>query len=368
MRQQSLDVIDFDTGNSKPDTAGVMRRCQEQLKRLKNPYVGNKRGIIVDIAQALDENDVQYSSVLDLFAGSGVVSLFMKLYGKRVISNDLLMSSYFNAVALVVNDSVTIDQDVLDKLGRPNADAVPFVRERFSTRFTVDEAAYLDSFRANVDVIAPEGSSDVLRAVCFVTLQNYVMDKCFLGGRLNHGQILAELKHRLQHQRNATTEESEDEMRFALKPLPLFKNNGHEHKAINGDACDTLASLDPSNLPDLCYLDPPYGGQQSDYANMFRFVEEFVHGKPLEEVSLYQKSRNFTTAKDFEAHFREVLERTRLIKTIAVSFNDSSWADVDKVKGIMGDYKNHVVAVGISHKYKYRAKKAAAVEYLLIAR
>jgi adenine-specific DNA methylase len=75
------------------------------------------------------------------------------------------------------------------------------------------------------------------------------------------------------------------------------------------------------------------------------------------------------SAKDFETHFREVLAKAAVKgKVIAVSFNDSSWADADKVKGILSDYKPSVEVVNMDYEYKYRKERTDAVEYLFVAR
>ena len=53
------------------------------------PYIGNKRKLLWLISQALDRTEKSASpSLLDLFAGSGVVSRLAKTLGYRVIAND----------------------------------------------------------------------------------------------------------------------------------------------------------------------------------------------------------------------------------------------------------------------------------------
>jgi len=93
---------------------------------------------------------------------------------------------------------------------------------------------------------------------------------------LNKGQILASLEHRLEHQRNATIETGTDEMKFNLKPLPVFLppfvDRCPLYEAHNDDALASLGKAKHDAMIDLAYIDSPYGGGQSDYASMFRFL------------------------------------------------------------------------------------------------
>jgi adenine-specific DNA methylase len=372
--------LDFDTGDQSWDALSDYRLAQDRLSEIKNPYIGNKRAIVVDIALLLNKHNVHHDTVFDLFSGSGVVSVFFKLIGKRVISNDILASSYFNALALCENNKVVLTDDELAELCKndnPNKSA--FVRQRFGgVRFTDEEALFLDNYYANmVDLItrkkAAAHDSDIdyqslriLEAVAVIALQHYVLNRCFLGGRLNKGQVLADLQHRLEHQRNTG-----DAMLFQIPHPPTFFVPGRDDcLATNLDCLDALRAIkERTDIPvDLCYIDPPYGGQQSDYAEMFRFNEEYATRKPLEEHPLLTKAKRFSTAKEYDAHFRELLAATKGIPALAISYNDSSWADIETVKGIVAEHRQKVIVENISHQYRYRKARGSAVEYLIIAK
>lgn len=381
--------IDFEDENGAPkeDIYELMRKSQHHLYSLNSPYQGSKRSIIVDIAHELEKHGIKYKSVFDVFSGSGAVSVFMKVIGKTVISNDILTSSYHNTLAFVENNSINLSQDEIDFLCKhdsPNKN--DFVRSRYAgERFTPEEALFLDNYRANIDelvrnlpvkkvetesgpvddVIDTCRNANIKEALSYVLITHYVIDHCFLGGRLNKGQILARLDHRIAHNRN-----KHETMSFNLKPLPsCFIEGSADNVALNMDALDALATVRPQ-IVDLCYLDPPYGGQQSDYAQMFSFCEEYVYGKPLDQIWHLKNAKRFVDSKGYEENFRALLEKASAINTLAISYNDSSWASVDKIKGIVTDYKKNVVVVNISHEYKYRERDnggSKGTEYLLIA-
>jgi adenine-specific DNA methylase len=379
---QSTDLLNFDTGATDHSRLAVWRNIQNSLYSIENPYVGNKRKLVVDIALALDEHGVEYNSVVDLFSGSSVVGLFMKMIGKTVYSNDLLTSSFFNALVFVENNRQVLSSDDLDFLCRNNnPNTGDFVQSNYTNRFLPEEALFLDNYSANIQTMIdsrilrdgrqagnnPEITTylaSIFRAAAFLTMEHYILNQCFLGGRLNKGQVLAELDHRIGHKRNRG-----NEMRFLLKELPEFVYEGSEgSKAFNMDAEEFL---DKASIPDvdLLYLDPPYGSSQSDYAHMFSFCEEYVHGKKLADLPHIQNAKKFSQKTDYENHFRSLLSKCSRFPTWAVSFNNDSFTDCDGIRKILLDYKKNVEVVNIKYQYKYRKdENSSGVEHLLIAR
>jgi len=372
-------LIDFATGESLIDGISELRKIQDNLYRLDNPYVGNKRGILVDIADALDKNSVKFDKVLDLFSGSGVVSTFFKLMGKTVISNDLLTSSYYNSVAFSENNHIQLSREESDWLcTNENKDKGDFILKNYTKRFTVAESIFLDNYRANIDTLIERKFSKnlddkkvqrealVMRAVCILSIEHYVLNRCFLGGRLNKGQVLADLDHRMAHDRNGG-----DSMQFTIDPLPLFSY--HEEKgcrAYNLDALDAAKQVrEDFSDTQLAYVDPPYGQSQSDYATMFSFCEEYVYGEKIDNLPhILAASKKFASKKNYKEHFREVLNEINWIPIWAVSFNAASFEAAEGIVEILKDFKKEVTTVSINHEYRYRKERGSAVEYLFIAR
>ena len=353
----------------------AIKSAQNDLYRISLPYVGNKRKIVADIADSLVKHEYKFESVLDLFSGSGMVSLFFKRLGKRVISNDLLTSSYFNAVAFVSNTNYSISTEHLKFLC--TYDSIrknDFVRKNYNERFTPEEALFLDNYRSNIndlwDLTPP---NDITPFACAIILiEHYVLNHCFLGGRLNNGQVLAKLEHRLQHDRNRTESAAErSDMIFNLEDkkyaLPLF--GGISGQSINLDCLDALRG---SGCVDLAYIDPPYGSDQSDYANMFAFCEEYIYSKKLCDLNHISNAKKFVVKKDYEKHFQEVLDGAKNIPQWAISYNDSSWAEIEKIKEMVKYFKKDVTVVNIDYEYKYRKQadkgKKGPTEYLILAR
>lgn len=355
--------INFESGHVQSSVIASRRRAQKDLKRIKLPYPGSKRGIIVDIHGTLDEAGVDFSSVIDMFSGSGVVSLYFKLVGKRVWSNELLTSSHLNSRCFVENGTINISQEDLDDLcSYEGSSSSGFVKEYWGDRFLPEEIDILDRYRANVESLSGIKRDQALLAMC-----HYVLNNCYLGGRLNKGQVIANIKHRLEHIRNQKT----DRMMFNVPPPPFFPGD-EVHLTTNADALTTINQhKDKLKQFDLCYLDPPYGQSQSDYAEMFRFCEEYVHQKRIEEISHLNESGakdRFSKSKGYESQFRAIISSLHDIPTLVISYNADSFAASEKIQSILRDYRSDVLQIDIDHKYKYRKDKGSSTEYLFIAR
>lgn len=385
-------LIDFDSGGSIVDPTAILRNAQNRLYKLNNPYVGSKRNILPDIENSLLKHNVKHEKILDLFSGSGVVSIFFKILGKEVISNDLLTSSYFNALSFCENNSISLTKEQIQYLCKNNnPNKGNWIAKNYSKWFSDTEAQFLDNYRANVSSLKDQVSSlsqtdlnafkskeaqdavrvakirqgEIIEALAIVSMCHYVMDHCFLGGRLNHGQILANFEHRIKHDRNKG-----HEMMFNIPALPQFNDGKKQCYSYNMDAliAARVVQIDNSDI-DLAYLDPPYGQAQSDYAGMYKFCEEYVYSQQLDTIShIADASQKFSKAKNYQEHFRQVLNEIKNIPTWAVSFNASSFSDASGIVNILKDFKTNVEVVNIDHEYRYRKSRSKAVEYLFIAR
>lgn len=344
---------------------GKALNLQADFDILSNPYIGNKRKILSDIAIELDREISidSFNSVVDLFSGSSVVGAFFKKLGKEVYSNELLLSSYMNGVSLTKGWSNKIsDKDWLFLISNKNSNSDFFMEKTYSgTRLTNQESVFIDNYFANVKELF---SNDHIRyCIAHSTIMQFIMSHCFVGGRLNNGQIIASLEHRLQHQRN-----NNNEMNFKnMKPL-YFNCEGPDSFFFNNDVFDFCKTVMSNRDFDLIYIDPPYGGQQSDYAFMYQFLEEYLARKPFEDIEyLKLSSKSFSKTKNYKEQFHGLLNSLNLDSVLAISYNDSSWAKIDVISDLVREFRKNVVVKTIQYNYKYRsAKNVSGLEYLII--
>ena len=369
-RKVKNSIIDFDNDTSVLDHFAVYRQAQNQLYKIDNPYVGSKRGILPEIADTLDKNGVEFDTMLDLFSGSGVVSIFFKLLGKNVISNDLLTSSYNNCLVFCENENQDLNagKSELDMLCKKSASNSSFIQDNYPDKFSPEEAEVLDNYRDNIDLCIKTltgRDKEIKKASCFLSITHYILNRCFLGGRLNKGQVIAEFNHRVAHDRNRG-----DLMAFNIAPLPLFKGNGSQIcKSFNLDALVAVKEVLKNHSPQLVYLDPPYGQSQSNYADMYAFCEEYIYQDKIDNLPhIKEAAHKFSKKKNYKEHFSEVLNEIKDIPTWAISFNASSFEDAEGVVKLLKDFKKQVIVTNIDHEYRYRKDRGSAVEYLFIAR
>ena len=460
-----------------------------RIEKLPLPYTGNKKKLLHHISQTISKYDVQFDTILDAFSGSASVSLLFKVMGKKVISNDLLTSSYINSVAFVENSGIKLtlpEQEFI--LNHKNKNKGTFVEDNYLgtqyrrgkkecrfNKFTLKECRQLDNFRANIDELCgihaqslglaanaavvmrlPFGSLDastnilthrkkqqdnygktskerkggkdrrigiyyddefnlrfdkwfkkyiqdfmqgaerdghppkIKRAAFLANLQQHVLRDCFVGGRMNMGQALAEVADRLAHQKNQLKarwdNQCSTEMDFITKGGEgnMDRKPGQGFKwwsftdapgsciATNMDVVDLLQS--GHCCTDAAYFDPPYGGQSSDYATIYRFLEEYIYSSPLEDMPhIANHAKKFVGKKGYEDNFVLMLQSARHIPIWMFSYNDTSWRTIGDIVDIIKQFKAEVIVETMTDKYQYKYRKnqgrtEQSSEYLIIAR
>ena len=191
-------------------------------------------------------------------------------------------------------------------------------------------------------------------AYSLFAIENHVNQNCFLGGRYYNGQTIAQLDHRLAHQKNNGTEINDIDV--SLKKVDKALIEG-ESLVFNSDIIDLLSSGIVS--ADLIYIDPPYGGSSSDYATLYRFLEEFLYEDKLENLEHIQKgAKRFTKAKGYREQFEELLSHCDKFPVWLISYNESSWADLDTILDVIRNAgRSNIVVNKVPITYQYRKGK-----------
>jgi adenine-specific DNA methylase len=425
------------------------------LQKLPMNYVGNKRKIMGNIWVIIEKEKIEFDSIVDLFSGSGVVSYFMKRLGKRVISNDILTSSYMKSLCLVENPGVTLDKEEIDFLiNNDNPNKGDYVSKNYAGKYVTDsEAKFLDNYRANIDDLVcgykqgiglvgnnavclrlPWGGIDkakdlykhrrrqmegygkdsdspdrrigiywddnldlkfdkwtekyindydeaTLKAVklsapykqaaAFDGVNTHVLKNCFVGGRLYSGQTLAKLDHRIAHPSNDNKEMDNSKVSRVINDFrSIYRPGEKDCISLNWDAVELMNTgmVDA----EVAYIDPPYGGSSSDYSYMYQFIEEYIYSKPLNELDhISSFGKKFAKSKEYENHFMELVESCKDINTLLISYNDSSWSDIETITENLTSLGREVTTYSIDgYTYNYRKdkKKNKGTEFLIICR
>ena len=73
-----------------------MRKKEMDMKELtifNRRYLGSKQKLLNFIEDSLEKEGIKFNSLIDIFAGTGVVAYYFR--NKKVIVNDLLKFNYF---------------------------------------------------------------------------------------------------------------------------------------------------------------------------------------------------------------------------------------------------------------------------------
>jgi len=346
------------------------------LKKFKNPYIGNKRKLIPFLIETIDKHNIEYESVLDLFSGSAFCSMAFKMLDKKVISNDILSCSYLNAVAFVENKDIILtkeEQDSLFEFVENYPDDI--ISYRYLNRLDEAEIATIAIYyNKAIEKWGSPLEGNIKSALAIVYMQNYIIEKCFVGGRLNSGQILASYEHRVDHAKNKGycmfyngKDFSYSDMRWTN---PIYPTDKNQHKCYNMDAIDLLREVQPE--VDLAYIDPPYGGSQSDYGFMYALFEEMLHGKDYEEIEEKRYGANrFIDKSNYKKNFSQLMYFSKYIPNIVISYNDTSWGTIEEICEVVEEHRRNVTVEEFDYSYKYRSKEnndKRTKEYIVIAK
>ena len=147
---------------------------------------------------------------------------------------------------------------------------------------------------------------------------------------------------------------------------------GQTIKCFNEDIIELLNSekLTPIFSQEnkrLCYIDPPYGGQSSDYPKLYSFLEEYIHMKPLNEIEKIQKFNRYAKKKGYEEQFKKLLESlhdSKLFDVWVLSYNESSWCHIDEIVSMLKQYKKNVIIKKKEYQYNYRKNEIGTEEFV----
>lgn len=372
------DEIDFSAdggGSSISDDATRIGSIISVLKNFKNPYIGNKRKLIPFLIKTIDKHNIKYESVLDLFSGSAFCSMAFKMLDKKVISNDILTCSYVNALAFVKNVNIILTDEDKKYLFSGTQYDKDLIDDKYLNRLDEAEIATIAGYydKAIQKWGHPTGDN-VKSAIAIAYMQNYIIENCFVGGRLNGGQILAAYDHRIDHPRNKGYNMFFNGRDFSYSNMrwqnPIYPKDKNRHECYNLDAMHFLTTVKPK--VDLAYIDPPYGGSQSDYGFMYAFFEEMLHGHSYKEIEEKRFGADrFIDKSNYKKNFSILLDASKYIPNIIISYNDTSWGTIGEIREVVEEHRNNVVVEEFDYSYKYRDKKnnnKETKEYIIVAK
>ena len=342
----------------------------DDIARLQLPstrYQGSKAKLADWIWRSI--RSFNFETILDAFGGTGSISYYLKLHGKRVTFNDYLLSNSISAKALIENQRVRVSNRLLDSILEQTNAHGDFVQRTFEDIFYLaEENKWIDRMSANIRSL-PFGHEQAI-------LYRALFQSCIIKRPYN-----------LFHRKNLYMRTALVQRKFGNKATwdtPFekhfrdFVSETNDLVFDSGTLCTSLA-MEAQAVPghyDLVYLDPPYvnaSGVGIDYRDFYHFLEGLADYENWKDnIDFSRKHRPLnpvpspwisgkTIMQAFNALFRKHAD-----SIITVSYrSDGIPSELDLTR-LLQKYKKHVEVLHYG-AYKYvLSKNAASREILLI--
>lgn len=332
-------------------------------------YQGSKRKLIDWIWDNVYQLD--FTTVLDVFGGTGAVSHLFKNAGKQVTYNDALTFNCEIGRALIENDRHTLSERDVDAVLNVRDDLTypRFIEETFSgIYFTDEENRWLDRVNYNIKHAMRNPYKQALAR--FALFQACIIKRPYnLFHRANLYMRTANVKRSFGNKATWDTPFETHFRGFVAEANAAVFANGHSNAVIQCDALDT-----PTHF-DLVYIDPPYlnkKGTGVDYRAFYHFLEGLMaYDTWGEHIDYNSKHRRLKPKKSpWNSAAAIVGEFERLIQhhqqsILVISYRDDGIPSKEQLMSLLHQYKDRVHEATQPMQYALAHKKSR--EMLLIA-
>ena len=302
-------------------------------------------------------SDLDFSTCLDAFGGTGAVAFRMKRAGKRVTYNDILRFNHQFGMALVQNSNCRLTPNETDWIlhRHPDIEYQRFVQDTFTgIYFTDAENEWIDQTIANVNQL----SNEYMHALAFYALcQACIIKRPYnLFHRKNLYMRLAEVDRSFGNKTSWDTPFENWFRTFIEEANQAVFDNGQDNRALNVDAIEVPGQYD------LVYIDTPYisgRGVGVDYRDFYHFLEglamydEWKH--QIDYASKHRRLRRrkseWTDKKRISSAFNRLFERFRE-SIIVVSYRSDGIPSELELTSLLAKHKS-TVRVEYYGNYKY---------------
>jgi len=336
---------------------------EQTFKYPSTRYFGSKRRFVDWIWSNV--KDIEFESVLDVFGGTGSVSLLFKIHGKKVYYNDLLKFNQIIGTALIENkNTIVTDTDLKDALSSNGNDYPDFIQREFKNIFYLDnENAWLDKTITNFSRVKNKYEWALLLSALF---QACLAKRPFNLFHRANLYIRTNEVHRTFGNKTTWEKPFEDLVKRYVREFNLAVfDNGKDNKVIGGH--DALFC---PNGVDLVYLDPPYfsesPGQGTNYLSFYHFLEGLAdytywadkinhsNGK-IKRICDTPSVYRWTRKSEIHKTFKHLIERFQ-DNIIVLSYQSNGIPSKEEIISLLRDYKKKVKVFSKPHRYVLSSK------------
>jgi len=289
-------------------------------------YLGNKYKLLDFIEETINKHCPDVNSIMDVFAGTGVVAYHFM--GKmRVVTNDTLYSNYLAHIAFMSKESYNAEliEKKINKYNALNPEKIGdnYMSETFGdTFFCVEDCKKIGYIREDIDKLYKSKKINQREMAILITSLLYSMDK--VANTCGHY--------------DAYRKGVEYEKRFEMIPLDLSVEPIEQNIFFNDDS-NKLAIDGVFPYVDCVYCDPPYNSR--NYCDLYHVLENValwkkpaVEGvaRKMDRSQLKSKYCSRTASDAFEE-----LVRALDCKYIVLSYNNTGDKANDRSNARMKD-------------------------------
>lgn len=323
-----------------------MFKSKYDAKFPKVNYIGNKEKIASWIVEELP---IKEGAVLDLFSGGSSISYELKKQGFKVISNDILYSSYVVAKSLIENTSVVLMEEHIDKannivLSKEDIQKFSWLINNLYFSEEVEELARLSKYSLNLDYYEKYMFQSLIRRAMIRKLPYSRMN-------LNWDNIVKlrneDYSYEKYGRKRAYHNESfSNHMRKNLADynMAVFDNK-QKNKCYQLDALDMLDQID---YIDAIYIDPPYPNTMNKYDDFYGVFDELFNKK--------KTHINLTNKDDFVYNLESIISKaSSKTSYIILSLNSNSKPNIEEMKNMI-EYYGTLTIKEKKHNYQVSGK------------
>lgn len=324
---ESIEKICLSFECSIEDILEFENASERRILNIQNRrYLGNKYKLLEFIESTIEEHCPGTTSIMDIFAGTGVVAYHF-MDRMRVVTNDNLYSNYLAHIAFMSDEA--IDTAFIEKkINEYNHISVEKIPDNYmsmtfgNTFFCYDDCKRIGYIRDDIQKMYQKKKINEREMAVLVTALLYSMDK--VANTCGHY--------------DAYRKGVEYERTFEMFPLDLSKKPIDKNVFFNDDS-NMLAVNGVFPYVDCVYCDPPYNSR--NYCDLYHVLENVAQWKKPEVEGVARKmdrsslKSQYCTRKASVA-FEELVNALNC-KYIVLSYNNTGDKANDRSNARMKD-------------------------------
>jgi len=322
-------------------------------------FIGNKEKIVDWISSNIPKD---VSTIFDAFSGGASVSYTFKKKGFKVISNDILKSSYYLSKALIENNDTILSESDINIIFTGNPKKGFMFKNYSNVYFFEKECMELDQYRDNINNL----DSEYKKALAFSLIRRAMIRKMpYSRFNLSWAKIqeLRDEDYSYKRYKRRRAYHNKNFKYHFLNNLEEYNNSIFNNMKKNKSYNEDIFNLIPKIEADLIYLDPPYTGTMNNYFGFYGLLDEYILQKKLLPFE-----NNFIDKSNSLILFDNLFSKLKKYKYWLLSYNNSSYPTKEQLFNLLKKYSDNVTILEKKHNYQITGKnnKNKNKEYLFI--